>query len=88
MLPFQTEGNKWHIVRVYRQITNLNLLLSRKMISMVIEAQQSDPTSAAALRNDLMTTWGWTPSSMYGLACFKNSPASNTTDVVPSPTCI
>jgi hypothetical protein len=33
-----------------------------------------------------MITCGWTPSSMKGLASRRNSPASTTTLVVPSPT--
>lgn len=33
-----------------------------------------------------MTICGWTFSSINGLDCLRNSPANNTTDVVPSPT--
>lgn len=40
-----------------------------------------------ARRKDLMIILGWTPSSMKGFICFRNSPASRTTLVVPSPTC-
>mmetsp|Transcript_42817 Transcript_42817/g.91394 ORF Transcript_42817/g.91394 Transcript_42817/m.91394 type:complete len:257 (+) Transcript_42817:944-1714(+) len=42
--------------------------------------------SAAASRKALTIICGCTPSSMYGLHSRRNSPASSTTEVVPSPT--
>jgi len=43
-------------------------------------------TKLVARRNALTMTCGCTPSSMNGLHCLRNSPASRTTLVVPSPT--
>ena len=43
-------------------------------------------TITKAFLTALTITCGWTPSSIKGLNCFRNSPANNVTDVVPSPT--
>lgn len=47
---------------------------------------RSELTRFVAFLKALMTICGWTFSSMNGLDCLRNSPANNTTDVVPSPT--
>ena len=42
--------------------------------------------SPTALRTPRAIVWGCNPSSTKGFTCLSISPASNTTDVVPSPT--
>lgn len=48
--------------------------------------EQHNHTNSQDFLKARIMIWGWTFSSTNGLASFKNSTASNTTLVVPSPT--
>ena len=65
------------ISRVFSEVVSLRWMARELSFSSAL---------AHAERKALTITCGCTPSSMYGLHSRRNSPASSTTDVVPSPT--